>query len=73
LAYQFRFKFTTFLLSSALAFVATKKSLDFFSHKRMQSNLNSYAGQLTKNYPAIKFSRVEYTKSSELANKNKMH
>ena len=66
LAYRYRFKFTTFLLTTAVAFAATKYTLNQFAQSRMTSNLNSSAQSIANNYPQIKFSRVEYTRSSEV-------
>ncbi len=68
LAYKYRFKFTSFLGATSIAYVATKWTLDQFSASRMSKNLNTFASIVAVKYPEIKFSRVEYTKSSEIKN-----
>jgi hypothetical protein len=69
LAYTYKFKFYSFLATSALAYVATKYTLDKSAHSRMGHNLNNVAEGIAKKYPEIKYSRVQYVKSSEISHK----
>ncbi len=69
LAYSYKFKFYSFLATSAFAFAATKYALDKTANSRMASNLNNAAEGIAKKYPEIKYSRVQYVKSVEIAPK----
>lgn len=66
LAYNYRFKFSSFLVSTVLAYAATKCVLDKCATNKMSLNLNNIAVGIAKKYPEIKFSNVEYTSSSEI-------
>jgi hypothetical protein len=67
LAYSFRLKFTTFVLSTGFSFIASKYAINKLHTNIMKSNLNSFAIEVSNRYPEIKFSKVEYTNSSEVA------
>ena len=69
LAYNYRFKFYSFLASTAVAYAATKYSLDSYFASSMSHNLNNSAESVAKKYPEIKYSRIQYVKSSEIKNK----
>lgn len=69
LAYRYRFKLPTFALTTLASFGLSKVALDSLYHNSMHHALNSYANNLAKNYPEIKYARVEYKKSNELLDK----
>jgi hypothetical protein len=69
LAYLYRFKFSSFLVSTVASFFAVHYGLSSLYSKSMKNSLNSYAQDVAKKYPQIKYSTVEYTKSSEITPK----
>lgn len=69
LAYLYRFKFSTFVVSTLASFLAVQFSLSHFHSKSMKNSLNYYAQEVAEKYPQIKYSSVEYIKSSEITPK----
>jgi hypothetical protein len=69
-AYRYRLKMATFLLLTVATFGITKCTLDSYYSGQMKKTLNSYADQVARNYPGIKYSKTEYKKSIEITGKN---
>jgi len=69
LAYSYRFKFSTFVVSTIASFLIAHTSLSHLHSKSMKNSLNFYAQEVAKKYPQIKYSSVEYIKSSEITPK----
>jgi len=67
LAYFYRFKFSSFLFSTFVSFFAVHYGLTSFYSNKMKSSLNFYAHDIAKKYPEIKYSSVQYAKSSEIS------
>jgi hypothetical protein len=65
-AYRLRLKFTSFLLLGATGFFGTYYGLNCLNARTMKKNLNGYARSLSGNYPEIKYSVIEYSKSGDL-------
>lgn len=67
MAYLYRFKFSSFVFSTIASFFAVQCGLNAVYSRQMKNTLNLHATDLSKKYPQIKYSKVEYTKSSEVA------
>jgi hypothetical protein len=67
MAYLYRFKFSSFVFSTFASFFTVHYGLSSLYSKQMKNTLNFAAIEVAKKYPQIKYSKVEYTKSSEIA------
>jgi hypothetical protein len=66
LAYRYRFKLTTFVALTLGSFAFTKCSLSCYFNYRMKNNCDSFAKDVAKTYPEIKYLKVDYTDSNNL-------
>ncbi len=67
LSYTFKFKKSTFALLTLVSAVGAFKALESLNTKSLQNKLNGKAFSIATKYPEIKFSKIVYTKSSEVA------
>ncbi len=67
LAYRYSLKFPGFLAMSLLALVGSNYGFRCYFNSSMISRLNDSAFDIAKKYPEIKFSRMEFTNSENVA------
>ncbi len=64
LSYHMRLKFKSFVFLTGLSFYLVHSGLRWFNSRAMKNNLNLIGVEYASKYPAIKYSNIEYTKST---------